>query len=120
MEQDLETKRWNNITGVSLVIAIIVSIAVGFLTKPLNGVFSVLILSGLFLAIEFFLRDISRKSGGPSTADGVIMAGVILAGIGVCGFIYTYTEDVMITSICVIATMMAAAGVMILRNRRYL
>jgi len=120
MEDDPETKRWNTITGISLVVAVAISIAVGFLTEPLNGVFSVLILSGLFLSVEFYLRDESRKSGGPSTADGVIMAGILLAGIGACGFVYSYTDDIMITSVCVIAAMMVAAAVMIIRNRRFL
>jgi len=120
MEDDPETKRWNTITGISLVVAVAISIAIGFLTEPLNGVFSVLILSGLFLSVEFYLRDESRKSGGPSTADGVIVAGILLAGIGACGFVYSYTDNVMITSVCVIAAMMVAAAVMIIRNRRFL
>ncbi len=120
MEEDPETKRWNNITGISLAAAIIISIAVGFLTVPMNGVFCALLLSGIFLAVEFYLRDASRKSGGPSTADGVIMAGVLLAGIGACGFVFTYTDDVMITSICIIAVLIVAAGVMVLKNRNYL
>jgi len=48
------------------------------------------------------------------------MAGILLAGIGACGFVYSYTDDIMITSVCVIAAMMVAAAVMIIRNRRFL
>ncbi len=120
MAEDSETKRWNTITGVALAIAIVISVAVAFVYGIINGVFTLLILTGLFLAIEFYLRDSSRKSGGPSTADGIIMGGVLLAGIGACGFIYTFTNDVMVTSICIIAVMFVAAGVMIMRNRSYL
>ena len=120
MAEDPETKKWNTITGTALVIVLIASIAVAVFSGIGNGVFTLLILTGAFLAVEFYLRDSSRKSGGPSTADGVIMGGVLLAGIGVCGFIYTYTNDVMITSVSIIAVMIAAAAVMILKNRTYL
>ncbi len=120
MAEDPQTKKWNNITGVALVSALIIGIAVGILYGLMNGVFSFLTLSGVFMSISFYLRDESRTSGGPSTADGAIMGGVILAGIGVCGFVYTQTDDVMITSVCVIAVMIAASAVMIVRNRRFL
>ncbi|MBE6528156.1 MAG: hypothetical protein E7Z64_03170 [Thermoplasmata archaeon] len=120
MTEESETKRWNSITGAALAAAIALGIGVGIFLGLMQGVFTFLIASGAFLALSFFLRDESREVGGPTTADGAIMAGVLLAGVGVCGFVYLYTEDVMITSVCVIAAMLCASAVMLIRSRRFL
>jgi hypothetical protein len=52
--------------------------------------------------------------------EGAVMGGVLLAGIGVCGFIYSYTSDVTLTAICIIAVLIVSSAIMIIRNRRYL
>lgn len=120
MSEDAETEKWNRLTGAGFVIAIAAGIVVGYLTVWMNAVFTFLIVTGVFLAASFYLRDDSRKTGGPSAADGAIMGGVLLAGIGACGIVYESTKDVMITAICIIATMFLASAVMIIRNRRFL
>ena len=50
----------------------------------------------------------------------VAAVGVLLAGIGACGIVYESTKDVMVTAVCIIATMFLASAVMIIRNRRFL
>jgi len=120
MVQDPETAKWNKITGISFVAALAIGAVVFVFTDIFMALFAVLIASGVFFAVSFYLRDDSRKAGGPSTADGAIMAGVLLAGIGVCGFIHYFFDNVTLTAICIIAVMLAAAGVMVIRNRRYL
>jgi len=120
MAQDSETAKWNRITGISFAVALAIGAVVFVFSDIFIALFAVLIASGVFFAVSFYLRDESRKSGRPSTADGAIMAGVLLAGIGVCGIIHYFLDDVTITAICIIAVMIAAAGVMVVRNRRYL
>ncbi len=120
MEEDPQTKKWNMIAGVALITAIIIGITVGYLTEIMNGVYAFLIVTGIFMAVSFYLRDESRKSGGPSAADGAIMGGVLLCGIGICGFVHSYLNDVTITAVCIIAVLIASSAVMIVRNRRFL
>lgn len=120
MSEEPETKKWNNVTGAAFAIAIVIGAVVGYLTEWMNAVFAFLIVSGIYFAVSFYIRDDSRKSGEPSMTDGAIMGGVLLTGIGICGFIYYYTKDAMITAIAIIAVMLIASATMIIRNRRYL
>ena len=120
MTEDPETMKWNRTTALFGIVAIALGAVVFYLSDVFNAVFTILIVSGIYFAVSFYLRDESRKSGGPSTADGAIMAGVLLAGIGVCGFIHYFFNDVTITAVCIIAVMIATASVMIVRNRKYL
>ena len=114
------TAKWNKITGAAFIVSLIASAVVGIFGGLMTGTFTFLVLTGVFMTISFYLRDESRTSGGPSVTDGAMMGGILLAGIGVCGFIYTYTENVMITSICIIVVLVASSMVMIVRNRRFL
>ncbi len=111
---------WNKITGLALIVALLLGAIIGFYTGFMNGVFMFLVVSGLYLALSFFMRDNSDDSAGPTAGEGAIMGGILLAGIGVCGFIHYYLNDVMITAACLIAVMLLVSGVMIVRNRRYL
>lgn len=118
MEEN-DTKKWNIATGVVMAIGLILGLAIGFYTTMMNLVFTMLIVSGVYFAVSFHLRD-DDIGGGPSSASGAIMGGVLLAGIGTCGFIHYFTSDVTITAVGIIAVMLAASAVMIIRNRQYL
>ncbi len=115
-----DTKKWNTNTGIAFVAAIVAGIAVGLLTDIFNAVYTILIVFGCYFAVSMYLRDDTNECGGPSAADGAIIGGVLLAGIGVCGLLYYYTENVIATSVAVIAVMLMAAAIMIVRNKRYL
>jgi len=115
-----DTKKWNTNTGIAFAAAIVIGIAVGLLTDIFNAVYAILIVFGCYFAVSMYLRDESKKNGGPSAADGAIIGGILLAGIGVCGFLYYYTENVIATSVAIIVVMLIAAAIMIVRNRRYL
>jgi len=114
-----DTKKWNNITTIAFVVAIVAGVAVGVFTDAYNAVYTILIVFGCYFSIAMYIRDDTRKTG-PSSADGAIAGGVLLAGIGVCGFLYYYSENVIATSVAIIAVMLVAAGIMIVRNRRFL
>lgn len=120
MADDPETKKWGTITGIAFVVALIAGSAAGYLLGLPYALYTFLIVSGIYFAISFYIRDDSKDTGGPSVADGAIMGGVLLAGIGACGFIYGYTDDVTITAVAIIAVMIVASATMILRNRKYL
>ena len=113
------TKEWNTATATVLAIGLIIGLWIGINTSMMNLVFTILIVSGLYFAVSFHLRD-DDIGGGPSSASGAIMGGVLLAGIGICGFIHYFTSDVTITAVGIIAVMLVSSAVMIIRNRQYL
>jgi hypothetical protein len=120
MGENPETDKWGKIAGAAFLSGIIVGVLVGYFTEWMNAVFTFLIFSGVFLAVSFSLRRDIEAVGGLNPADGAVMGGVLLAGIGACGFIYYYTHDVTITAVSIIVVMIIASAVMMIRNRRYL
>lgn len=119
MDDEEYTKRWNNITTAAFIASIAVGIVVGYFTQFFNGVYTVLIMFGIYFAIYFHYHD-DASVLGPSSADGAIMGAVLLCGVGLCGFMYYFTGDVTVTAIGFIAVLIAVAGVMVVRNRRFL
>ena len=120
MAEGSGTTNWNLITGIFFAIAVIAGVAVGMLYGFLYGFCTFIIITGLFLGVSFYIRDESRSTGGPSTSDGAIMGSIILCGLGACGAIHSALDNVTITAVCIIAVMVLAAAVMMVRNRRYL
>jgi len=114
---DEKGTRWDLITGVAMAAAIAAGIVVARMTEFFNGVFAVMIVSGLYLAFSFYIRDDTRGSGKISEADGPIMGGVLLFGIGVSGMLHYYIDNVTITAVSIIAFMILASAVMLIRNR---
>jgi hypothetical protein len=120
MTDDPSTKKWNIATAIALIVAIIAGIAVGYYVDLMMGIFTILIISGGYLAASFFIKDRNDRSGGPSEYGAAVMGGVLLAGIGACGFVYRFTDNVMITVACVLGVVMLASVVMIFFYKAYL
>lgn len=120
MSEDKKMDKWNTASAIAFAAAIGIGILIGYLTDFVNGVFAIMVISGGYLAISFYLRDRDDTSGGPSEFGAAIMGGVILAGIGVCGMIYRFTDNVILTIACILAVIMLASVIMIFRYRKYL
>jgi len=113
-------KQYNIAISAAFAVAILLGVLVGINLGFVNGVFTVLVVSGVFLAASFYLKDRKENSGGPSELGAAVMGGVLLAGIGACGFVYSFTEDVAITVVCLIAVMVLSSAVLFARYRKYL
>ena len=120
MSGDSDVKKWNTAAAFAFVVAIIAGILVAYFTEIVNGVFAILIISGGYLAVSFYIKDRNDTSGGPSEYGAAVMGGVLLAGIGACGIVFRLTDNVMITIACILAVVMLASLVMIFRYRKYL
>jgi hypothetical protein len=121
MDDDRSTRRYNMAASAAFIVAIVLGAAVWYYTGNfINAVFTILLVSGLYLAVSFYLRDRKERSNGPSEFGAAIMGGVLLAGIGASGFVYSFTQDVTITVICLIAAFIASSIVMVTFYRKYL
>ena len=120
MAEDSDVKKWNTATACAFAVAIIAGILVGYFTEIVNAVFTVLIISGGYLAVSFYIKDRNDTSGGPSEYGAAVMGGVLLAGIGACGIIFRLTDNVILTIACILAVVMLASVIMIFRYRKYL
>ena len=114
------SKQYNITTIAAYIAAIVAGIVVGIYFGFMNGVFTVLVISGTYLALSFFVKDRKDSEGGPSELGAAVMGGVLLAGIGICGFVYGITEDVSITVVCLIAVMILSSAILFFRYRKYL
>ncbi len=115
-----ESKQYNITTMAAYIAAIVVGVVVGIYFGFMNGVFTVLVISGAYLALSFFVKDRKENEGGPSELGAAVMGGILLAGIGVCGFVYSSTEDVAIAVVCLIAVMILSSAILFFRYRKYL
>jgi len=120
VSEDSDVKKWNTAAAFAFAVAIIAGILVAYFTEIVNGVFAILIISGGYLAVSFYIKDRDDTSGGPSEYGAAVMGGVLLAGIGACGIVFRLTDNVMITIACILAVVMLASLVMIFRYRKYL
>jgi len=111
---------WNNGARYAFVIAIAIGLYVGYTTEIVNGVFVILILSGAYLAVSFYFKDKKDDSGGPSEFGAAMVGGILVAGIGACGLVYKFTDDVIITVVCVLAVIIVTSAMMAMRYRKYL
>ena len=114
MSSEPNIKDNSTAVGAAFAVALLIGVTVGFLTKDfMNAVFTILIVSGVSLAVLFHLRDKRKDSSGPSEFGAAVMGGVLLAGIGACGFVHYFTQDVTITAVCLIGVFIAASLVMV-------
>ncbi|MBR4685366.1 MAG: hypothetical protein IKP04_02425 [Candidatus Methanomethylophilaceae archaeon] len=115
-----ENKQHNITTGAAFGIAILLGIFIGINYGIMNGVFTILIVSGVYLSVSLYLKDKEENTGGPSELGAAITGGILLAGIGACGFVYSFTESVVITVVCLIAVMLLSSAILFSRYRKYL
>ena len=113
-------KQYDVTTGAAFGIAFLIGVTVGIYAGFMNGIFTILVLSGAYLALSFFLKEKKEDNGGPSELGAAVMGGVLLAGIGICGYVYNFTEDVGITVVCLIAVMILSSAILFYRYRKYL
>ena len=113
-------KQYDVTTGAALGIAVLIGVTGGIYAGFMNGIFTILVISGAYLALSFFLKEKDEQNAGPSELGAAMMGGMLLAGIGICGFVYNFTENVAITVVCLIVVMILSSAILFYRYRKYL
>ena len=72
---------------------------------------------GLYVGLSFVFKDRGNDNFGPSEADVSLVGGIILAGIGVSGLVYSVTSDVLYTVVLLIVIVAVAGIIMAIKNR---
>ncbi len=93
---------------------ILLYVAIGDLLSTFSAI---LLVYGLYIAIMSFAKKGGEDNFGPSASDAAMAAGAVLAGIGLAGFAYSFTDDVLIT-VAVLIIVLAVVGItMAIKNR---
>ena len=114
----LNPRTWNAISAGVLLLAIAVGVLLFVATDDLLSTFSVILLVyGLYIAVMSFAKKGGEDNFGPSAADAAMAAGAVIAGIGLAGFAYSFTDNVLITVAVLIIVLAVVGIVMAIKNR---
>ena len=114
----MNPRTWNAIAVGMLLIAIALGVILYFYTGDLLNAFSaILLVFGLYIATTSFARKGGEDNFGPSASDAVMAAGGIVAGVGVTGFVYSLSGEVLITAAVLIIIVAVIGIAMALKNR---
>lgn len=118
MTNDNSGRMWNGITAGAILLAVVLGIVLYVVTgDAFDAVFAMILVFGLYLAISSRFRNKDEEGYGPSDADVVAVAGILLAGIGVAGFAHSLTGNVLITVAVIIAIVAVVGILMAVKNR---
>ena len=102
----------------AFLIAIAVGLLVGYFKDDyLTAVWVVLIIFGIYMVFASKFRSNNNDSFGPSEADAAAAGGIIMAGIGAAGMVYTFTEEVIFTAVVLLVVFAVTGIVMAYKNR---
>ena len=114
----MNPRTWNAIAVGMLLIAIALGVILYFYTGDLLNAFSaILLVFGLYIAATSFARKGGENNFGPSASDATMAAGGIVAGVGVTGFVYSLSGEVLITAAVLIIIVAVIGIAMALKNR---
>lgn len=100
----------------------LLSLALGILLyMQTNDVFdafwTILIVFGIYMAVSSVLRPNDTDNFGPSPADATIAGGVVLAGVGAAGLVYSFTGEVLYTAVVIIVVVAVVGMMLAIKNR---
>ena len=102
----------------AFLLAVAFGLLIGFTTGDyLSAVWVVLIVFGLYVMVASRLKSDSNDSFGPSEADVMVAGGVVMAGLGAAGLVYTYTGEVVYTAVVILVVVAVTGIVMAVKNR---
>ena len=114
----MNPRTWNAIAVGMLLIAIALGVILYFYTGDLLNAFSAILrVFGLYIAATSFARKGGENNFGPSASDAAMAAGGIVAGVGVTGFVYSLSGEVLITAAVLIIIVAVIGIAMALKNR---
>ena len=118
MSDNGSNRTWNAIAAGALLIAIALGIILWWYTgEAINAFSMILLVFGAYMAATSFARKGREDSFGPSDADAAMAGGLIVAGVGVTGFVWSFTGEVAIT-VAVLIVIVAVVGIALaVKNR---
>ena len=118
MSDNGSNRTWNAIAAGALLIAIALGIILWWYTEDAINAFSmILLVFGAYMAATSFARKGREDSFGPSDADAAMAGGLIVAGVGITGFVWSFTGEVTIT-VAVLIVIVAVVGIALaVKNR---
>ena len=91
-------RTWNAIAAGALLIAIALGVILYWYTGDLLNAFSaILLVFGAYMAATSFARRGREDSFGPSDTDAAMAGGLIVAGVGITGFVWSFSGSVAVT-----------------------
>lgn len=117
-KKGINSRTWNAIAAGALLIAIALGIILFWYTGDLINAFSaILLVFGAYMAATSFARRGREDSFGPSDADAAMAGGLIVAGVGVTGFVWSFSGSVAVT-VAVLIIIVAVVGIALaVKNR---
>ncbi len=114
----MSTRTWNAIAAGVFLLAVALGILIYSSTGDVFDVlWTILIVFGLYVGLSSVFKDRGNDNFGPSEADVSLVGGIILAGIGVSGLVYSVTSDVLYTVVLLIVIVAVAGIIMAIKNR---
>ena len=114
----VSTRTWNAIAAGVFLLAVALGILIYMSTGDVfDTLWTILIVFGLYVGLPSVFKDMGNDNFGPSEADVSLVGGVILAGIGVSGLVYSFTSEVLYTVVVLIVIVAVAGIVMAIKNR---
>lgn len=114
----MKGRTWSAIAAGALLIAIALGLILYWYTEDLLNAFSaILLVFGAYMAATSFARKGREDSFGPSDSDAAMAGGIIVAGVGVTGFVWSFSGEVAIT-VAVLIIIVAVVGIVLaVKNR---
>lgn len=111
-------RTWNAIAAGALLIAIALGVILYWYTGDLLNAFSaILLVFGAYMATTSFARRGREDSFGPSDTDAAMAGGLIVAGVGITGFVWSFSGSVAVT-VAVLIIIVAVVGIALaVKNR---
>lgn len=111
-------RTWNAITAGALLLAIALGVVLYIQTRDVfDAVWTILIVFGVYMAASSVARSRDENGFGPSEADMAVVGGSLIAGIGVAGLVYSFTDEVLYTVVIIIAIVAIVGIIMSIKNR---
>jgi hypothetical protein len=106
------------ISAGAFLLAVAFGLVVGYTTGDyISAIWVVLIAFGLYMVVASRFRNRDQDSFGPSEADAMVAGGLVMAGIGAAGLVYTYTGEVVYTAVVILVVLALTGIMMAVKNR---
>lgn len=114
----MSSRTWSAIAAGVFLLAVALGILIYMDTgDAFDALWTILIVFGLYIGLSSAFKDRGNDNFGPSEADVSLVGGVILAGIGLSGLVYSFTDEVLYTVVTLIVIVAVAGIVMAIKNR---
>lgn len=117
-EKGLNPRTWSAIALGAFLISIALGLILYWATGDLLNAFAaILLVFGAYMAATSGLRNGREDSFGPSDSDAAMAGGIVLAGVGVTCFAWSFSGSVALTAAVLIIIVAVVGIAMAIKNR---